>query len=84
MAVTDATGTDRLEVDLATDGFAAAVLHRAPDGSVRWQHLPPEGAQDAFVSVELRAGEVAMTSWSGWRVLVDPVSGVVTKRDFTK
>ena len=82
--MTDATGADRLEVDLTTDGYVAALLRRAPDGSVRWQHLPPEGAEDAFVSVELRPDELAMTSWSGWRVRIDPLSGLETQRDYTK
>lgn len=82
--MTDAPDVDRLEVDLTTDGYAAAVLRRAPDGSVRWAAHPPEGGEDVFVSVELRPDEVTVTSWSGWRVVLDAVTGAESRRDFTK
>jgi hypothetical protein len=48
------------------------------------QPHPPEGGEDVFVSVELRPDEETIASWSGWRVVVDAVTGVESRRDFTK
>jgi hypothetical protein len=77
-------GADKIELELTKDGYAAFLVRRAADGSISWRHDPPEGGQDVFVTVELRPNELAMKSWSGWRVIADPVSGAETRRYFTK
>lgn len=54
------------------------------DGSELWSVHPPEGDQDAWVSVRIDGDTVLATSYSGWRVRLDPDSGREMERHFTK
>jgi hypothetical protein len=82
IALPDASG--HLELVGADDGYISAVVCRRPDGSARWQALPPDGDGDAWVAVGLEGGTVVASSWSGWRVHYDLTTGTETARHFTK
>ena len=73
-----------IALELTSDGYVAAVSRSAADGTVFWRLVPPGGAQDAFVAVQVRPDELVLKSWTGWRVTADPTSGVETGRTFTK
>ena len=77
-------GSGYLEMPVADDGYISALICHRPDGSV-WQALPPDGDQDAWVTVSLEGDNtVVANSWSGWRVHFDLATGTETARHFTK
>lgn len=82
--VTDARAGSRIELELTEDGYVAAASLRAVDGSTAWRINPPDGPQDAFVAVAVDSTQIVLTSWSGWRITTDPVSGSEAERSFTK
>lgn len=55
-------------------------------GSVVWRADPPDAnAGDSWVSVEhMSGGNLMANSWSGWRVRLDPETGVVAAKQFVK
>lgn len=73
-----------LELSATKDGYVAAIIGRKPDGSTGWKALPPAGEADTWTSVRLDGDEVIASSWSGWRVHLNPVTGAETGRHFTK
>jgi hypothetical protein len=76
--------TGYLDLPDTADGYISAVICRRPDGS-GWQALPPEGDQDAWVTVSLEDDStVVANSWSGWRGHLDPATGTETARHFTE
>jgi len=77
-------GSGHLELPGTEDGYVAAIICRSPDGSMRWQALPPGGGADAWVAVRLEGNEVVANSWSCWCVRFDPTTGAETRRHFTK
>ena len=62
------------------------LLRLASDGSVVWRAEPPEAsAGDSWVSVETdKAGRLVANSWSCWRAALDPATGRVISKYFTK
>jgi hypothetical protein len=82
--VTDPDQADKIELEQTTDGYVASVVRRAPDGSLRWRLKPPEAGPDAFVKVELHPSGLVVSSWSGWRITTDLLSGVESQTGFTK
>lgn len=82
--VIDADQAGRMELQLTDDGFVSSIVRRTEDGSITWRLNPPGNIEDVFVSVELRPGQLVGTSWSGWRVETDLLSGTETGRSFTK
>jgi hypothetical protein len=51
-------------------------------GQVLWKGQLPQGA-DAFVSIRMSDGLYANT-WSGYRVRLDPATGVILEQQFVK
>jgi hypothetical protein len=56
------------------------------DGRVAWQaSLPTREPSDCYVDFSLGSGShISASSWSGWRVLLDPASGEIEEKAFTK
>jgi hypothetical protein len=82
--VTDEEHPDKLEFTMTSEGYVASVQRRSADGTLTWRLDPPDAGQDAFVRLELHASELVLTSWSGWRITTDVLSGVVAQRRFVK
>jgi hypothetical protein len=80
----DLPSEGHLELPDTRDGYASEVIRRAPDGTVAWRVLPPDGESDAWVAVSLQGDTVKATSWSGWLVELDLASGNEAARSFTK
>ena len=54
-------------------------------GAIVWRaDLPGDEVADAYLEMELEPQHVKATSWSGYRVAVDPSTGRVVKREFVK
>lgn len=82
--MTNAHAGSRIEMELTADGYVEAVSRRTVDGSTVWRIDPPDGGQDAFVAVELNPAQIVLTSWSGWRIRANLVTGSEADRSFTK
>jgi len=56
------------------------------DGGVVWKAEPPgPSARDSWVAVEMVPDEgLVASSWSCWRVHLDPATGVSIDKEFTK
>ncbi len=93
-------GMSVLELHLDSDGSSAFVLLDAPIGGGRvsnlvrissaaeimWRgELPEAEPTDAFVSLQIDVdGAVLASTWSGYRVRLDPASGQLLSEVFTK
>ena len=54
-------------------------------GTIRWRaHLPENTGPDCFVAVAFDDGLLIATTWSGFRVELDPVSGQHRRTAFVK
>jgi hypothetical protein len=54
-------------------------------GSVVWRaELPVHSGDDIYVDADVRSGALIAISWSGYRVTINPFSGEITSRLFTK
>jgi len=61
------------------------LIRMRPDGSIIWHaELPQATANDAYVDIELTGGSLLAWSWSGYRVVIDPVSGKIIQKTFIK
>ena len=55
------------------------------NGSVVWRaELPDHSGDDIYVDAEVRSGFLVAFSWLCYRVTIDPFSGEITSRLFTK
>lgn len=77
-------GSGEVEVTEDKDGYIPLILCRNADGTVRWQAEPPDGEQDAWVSVQVEDGTVIARSWSCWAVTINAATGEEAQRHFTK
>lgn len=89
-----------LDLRVASDGCSAIALLDPPvgggrvrnlvritsDGGVAWRgELPEGGATDAFVGLDIGIdGVVLASTWSGYRLWLDPVTGQLLGQEFTK
>lgn len=63
----------------------ANLLRVRADGTVAWQASPPdESGNDAFVEFRWDGDELVANSWSGFRLRLDPATGVVRGQAFVK
>jgi hypothetical protein len=60
------------------------LLRCRPDGQVVWTADLPGGDIEAYVDVSWDGDKLSATSWSGYKVLIDPSTGKVTGRTFVK
>ncbi|WP_050629187.1 hypothetical protein [Bradyrhizobium viridifuturi] len=72
--------------DGAADAYRAENLACFdPDGSLRWRAaLPHHTGPDRFVDVVLGGGCMRASTWSGWAIWLDSVSGATIKSEFSK
>ncbi len=77
-------GFGEVELPETQDGYIARIVCRDSDGSVRWEAVPPDGAADSWVAVDVLPGIVVARSWSCWSIDIDLVSGKEASRRFTK
>lgn len=75
---------DRLVLVPTSDGYYGAVVAERADGSEGWSAYPPDGDQDAWVTVRIDGDTVLVNSYSGWLIRLDPASGRELERHFTK
>jgi hypothetical protein len=75
---------DRLVLVPTGDGYCKVMVAERADGSEVWSGYPPEGDQDAWVSVRIAGDAVLANSHSGWLVRLDLASGQEIERHFTK
>lgn len=56
------------------------------DGTVRWKAKPPRelGGPDCFTSVWLQGGSILAHTWSCYCLWLDPETGRILQRVFTK
>ncbi|HEY0259683.1 MAG TPA: hypothetical protein VGC18_07520 [Lacisediminihabitans sp.] len=89
-----------LDLRIASDGRSALALLDPPAGGGRvrnlvritsaaevvWRgELPQAGATDAFVSLDTDIdGVVLASTWTGYRVRLDPATGRLLSQEFTK
>ncbi len=66
------------------EGYCKVMVAERADGSEVWSAYPPEGDQDAWVSVRIDGDTVLANSYSCWLVRLDPASGREMERHFTK
>ena len=61
------------------------LIRMRPDGSIIWHaELPQAAANDAYVDIELREGSLLAWSWSGYRTVISPDSGIIVQKTITK
>ncbi len=54
-------------------------------GSMRWRAQLPKGSgADCFVAIRADGGELTATTWSGWRIEVEPSTGRHLRAAFVK
>lgn len=59
------------------------ILCYEADGSFFWRGQLPD-THDSYVHMEVRDGVIYGTTWSGFRVSLDPQTGRVTNKEFVK
>lgn len=93
-------GMQVLEVRAVPDRGAAVALLDVPpgigrrsnllgisaDGGIRWRgELPQGNATDSFIDFDIESnGVVVASTWSGYRVRLDPDDGQIIEQEFTK
>ena len=75
---------DRLLLEPTGDGYVKVLVVERSDGSHGWHARPPEGDNDAWVSVRVEGDTALAYPFSGWLVRLDPGSGRELERTFTK
>lgn len=60
------------------------LLRIGRDGSIRWRAQLPDIGADAYISIRLTEHELMASSWSGFRVVLDPETGSICSQEFTK
>jgi hypothetical protein len=84
--VIGAPGSDDAIVLLsAQDGLRETLLRYRADGSVVWRaELPTHWSADYYVDVDLVEDVIHAGSWSGFDVVIDPATGRILSKQFTK
>lgn len=60
------------------------VLRIRPDGSVVWHAELPTSGAETYVAIECEGGELKATSWFGYRVSINTITGGIETTAFTK
>jgi hypothetical protein len=56
----------------------------SPNGSIVWRAELPRSQTDTYVDAEIKGGRLFAGSWSAFHVEIDPESGKILSREFTK
>lgn len=60
------------------------LLRVRPNGSIVWRAELPDRGADSYVGVEWTTGELTAGSWSGFEVVLNPNTGRIISKKFTK